>query len=295
MSFKKNVQKMLNEKCSEVMPLDLFGFVKITLPECKPEEKKEVIEDLIKITKDYWETEIGDCTRMTCGFEHYHSRASEGNIGEDCDPHLHMHFHWDTKINAIDQRVTVAIMENKYKKYLSNWVTSFKTYIKKERDYNLHVGKKGKVSIKWSTEDTDVIDVMKYPLKQYNHKKNSDFTDISDNNYKGYSEIEYTILRDSASDWWRNNLHLFSKKKKYANEIKLVTFWEDCKVWLKENSYTENVRDERTICLGILRFHALKSRDISLREIKKKYNLWRCQECEGDDEKMAVEIMNLVV
>lgn len=291
-NFKKAIQKCLNEKCSEVMPLNLFGFVKITLPEC--DDKKTVCDDLVNMTKEYWLDRIGDCTQMTCGLEHYHSRATEGNIGEECDTHLHIHFHWDTKVNPIDTNVTVKVMENKYKAYLCNWVTQWKSKVKKTREYDF-TRKKGMISVKWASEDASAIDCMKYPLKQYDYLKNSDFSYISDNNYIGYTEIEYCVLRDSASDWWRNTLHLFTKKKKYANEIKLVTFWEDCKIWLKENSYSTNVRDERTICLGILRFHALKSRDISLRDIKKKYNLWRCQECEGDDEKMAVEIMNLIV
>lgn len=78
-------------------------------------------------------------------------------------------------------------------------------------------------------------------------------------------------------------------------EIKLNTFWENCKIWLQKNSYIVDVQDERTICLGILRYHGLKSRDISYREIKKKYNLWKVQETLNGDEIMAEEIANMVV
>lgn len=296
MSFKKRLQKCFDEKAAEVFGLDLFGFVKVTIPPCKEEEKKVVVDDIVELTQEHWSDVIGEPTKMTCGVEHYHSRVSQGNIGDDCDPHIHIHFFWDTNKNPINSKITEKAMDGEQvmKKFLSNWVTAWKKRLKAMRPQYDWSAKKGMISVRWNDTDACEVDCMKYPLKQYGHEKNM-ISDISDRFYIGYTDVEFEILKQSAVDWWQMLLGQWQKKKKHANEIRVSTFWEDCKIWLKKNAYSENADDKKTVCLGILRFHALKSRDVSFREIVKKYNLWLIQEVHGADETMAAEIAEMVV
>ena len=94
---------------------------------------------MVELSTSYWTDVIGEPTHTTCGVEHYHSRAEQGNIGEDCDPHLHIHFHWDTNKNPINFIVAgkAAESQEKMRKFMSGRVTAWKKKLKVERpDYD---------------------------------------------------------------------------------------------------------------------------------------------------------------
>lgn len=217
MSFKKSIQKVLNETAAKTMGLDLYGYVKISLPKTPDDmTQQEMVDDIIEVTNTHWKEAVGEPTRSTCGIEHYHSKLSEGNIGEDCVPHIHIHYHWDTNKNPIDFVVLGEWMRGvkEGKKKMSNMRNTFMSKLKIKRPQYDWSFMGAAISIKWESYDTCAIDCMKYAVKQYGHEKNQKLCNISDRYHTGYTDMEFTILREAAVDYWQTNLALWKKKKK---------------------------------------------------------------------------------
>lgn len=253
---------------------------------CARDQDINVSQMVIDIIKNTLPELLGELLTFSCGIEYLHSRINT-DAGEPC--YAHLHAHWELRVNNVKAVEKFLKLDDKnWAKYLQNSINKNLT-IRIKRLFNTNWEAKPQ-NISWEREYI-AERIIRYPLKQYKSWTPEQQT-FCKSHYKYNREFE--VLMEIASGIFVENCRLYAAQKARALDNKAPCFWTEMLIWLRENHYTDygDTLGPKSVALGIIRRHELKSRPISRHEVEKMLLLWKVQHIEGYDMVLAQQIIN---
>lgn len=278
--------ELFDSKCKE-LDIRVAGKYFLRLEDlCTRDKDLIVAQQVVDILKNTLPELLGELLTFSCGVESLHSRVDK-EAGERCFTHLHAHF--DLRITNGKTMAKFAKCDDKeFGKFLQNSINK-----------NLNIRIKKLFSTNWESKPQKILwereyeieKIIRYPLKQYK-SWNAEAQTFSKNNYKYNRNFE--VMMEIASGIFVENCRLYQAQKARALENKAPCFWSEMVIWLRENNYTDygDTLGPKSVALGIIRRHELKSRPISKFECEKMLLLWKVQHIEGYDLSLAQQIIN---